>query len=64
MKRALRTQGKEAQIFPLEDGTSGLQIERGPDVGQTEVVVGVWNREMEGREREETSTHRDPQQQR
>lgn len=35
-------------MFSLEDGTSELPTERGPGVDQTQVVVGIRNRERAG----------------
>lgn len=55
VQKAVRTQDRTGKcFFPLGDGT-----ERGRGVGQTEVVVGVRNRETGGREREDTFTNRD-----
>lgn len=52
-------------MLPLEDETSGLYTERGPGVGQPWVVlIRVRNREMGGREREDTFTNRDLHRQR
>lgn len=36
-------------MFSLEDGTSELPTERGPGVDQTQVVVGIRNRERAGK---------------
>lgn len=48
MKRAVRAQGKEGQMLLLEEETSGFDTEGGPGVGQTEVALGVRNRERGG----------------
>lgn len=62
MKRAVRTQGKEGEMFPPEDGTSGLQTEK--DQVLARQVVGARNGEIEGRQREEGFMNRDRYKQR